>query len=57
MEFWVSAGVSAILEVLADRRSVTKIVSKLAKVFVAIERESQVNSSLAAAIEKARAKG
>ena len=54
MEYWVSIGVAALLEALQDKKAITKILPKIAKVFVAIERESQVNANLAAAIERAR---
>lgn len=56
MEYFVSIGVAALLEALQDKKAVVKIQSKIAKVFVAIEREAALNVSLAAAIERARSK-
>lgn len=56
MELLVSMGIAAILEALKDKRSVAKILDKLAKVYVAIEREAEVTPMLRARIETARHK-
>lgn len=56
MEYFVSIGVAALLEALQDKKALVKILPKIAKVFVAIEREAALNVSLAAAIERARSK-
>lgn len=56
MDYFVSIGVAALLEALRDTKAVVRIAPKLAKVFVAIERVAEANPTLAAAIEKARAR-
>jgi len=56
MEYFVAIGVAALLEALQDKKALTKILPKVAKVFVAIEREAEQSPALAAAIEKARSR-
>ena len=56
MEYFVSIGVAALLEALQDKKALVKIVPKVAKVFVAIERAAETSAVLTAAIEKARMK-
>lgn len=56
MELLVAMGVAALIEALQDKKALVKILPKVAKVFVAIERVAEVNPSLAGAIERARSK-
>jgi hypothetical protein len=56
MEYFVAIGVAALLEALQDKRALLKILPKVAKVYVAIERVAETSAPLAAAIERARSK-
>lgn len=56
MEYFVAIGVAALLQALEDKKALVKILPKVAKVFVAIERAAETSPSLAGAIEKARMK-
>lgn len=54
MDMLVAMGIAALLEALQDKKAVARILPKLAKVYVAIERVAEANPALSAAIEKAR---
>ncbi|HEY9758860.1 MAG TPA: hypothetical protein V6C97_27070 [Oculatellaceae cyanobacterium] len=56
MEYFVAIGVAALIEALQDRKALRRVLPKVAKVFVAIERAAEVQPELTAAIERARQK-
>lgn len=56
MELLAAMGVAALIEAVQTKSALMKILPKVAKVFVVIERAAEVNPSLAAAIERARSK-
>lgn len=57
MDLFVSLGIAALLEALADKKSHVRLAPKFAKVLVSIERASITSPVLREAIIAAREKG
>lgn len=55
MDFWISAGISALLEVIANKKARPKWYRALAKIYVAIENAAAVDSGLREAIDAKKA--
>lgn len=55
MDFLISLGINAVLQLLADKKSMPKFYRALAKLYVAIETAAQSDKGLAEAIAAKKA--
>jgi hypothetical protein len=57
MDFYIAMAFAIFFQLMADRKKVVQSADAIAKAYITIERQAQVNPTLAAAIEKQRLKG
>ena len=57
MDFYIAMAFAIFFQLMADKKKVVQSADAIAKAYVTIERQAQVNPTLAGAIEKQRMKG